>query len=419
MPWRHQFSMMASDDSTPGLVEVVERARRQRPVELRTVRGQLRLQTVEHALGQAFRVGVGLHHQRRHRADEHGLGDPAFAVAAEVADHLAATGGVPDVNGVAQVQMLGQRGEVVGVVVEVVAVGRLGGPAVTAPVVRDHPIAMLQEEQHLRVPVVGGQRPAVAEHDRLTRSPVLVEDVGAVGGGVDAHGTRFLDSTPSVISTGRHWPVGAGHIAARHHAGIAFRAGLTRVFPRGRPFRRRVSARGRAYSASGIKPLTCRFKPSEPPRTTKKVRTARLAPRLRPDTGKSTIMKTSPSPHRRRRTVCRRPRTGRPRRRRPLRHRRRPADHRPTRRPGQPGHRQPAEQQPAERRQRRRHPPGIPDPGIHLGPAARRPHPRNRRPRHLRRRQVTPTPQRGAPHGAPLLACSGRPVGRVFFVEIR
>ena len=100
-----------------------------------------------------------------------GLRRPALAVAGQEADHLTAAGGVPDVDGVMQVEMFDQGGEIVGVVVEVVAAGGLGGPAVPAAVVGDDAVALRQEEQHLVVPVVGGQRPAVAEHDRLTLCP--------------------------------------------------------------------------------------------------------------------------------------------------------------------------------------------------------------------------------------------------------
>ena len=61
---------------------------------------------------------------------------PALAVAGEEADHLTAAGGVPDVDGVVQIEVLDDGGQVVGVVVRVVPVRGLGGPAVTAPVVR-------------------------------------------------------------------------------------------------------------------------------------------------------------------------------------------------------------------------------------------------------------------------------------------
>src|SRR6185312_7041306 len=59
-----------------------------------------------------------------------------------------------------------------------------------APVVGDDAVAVLEEEQHLRVPVIGRQRPAVAEDDGLTLSPVLVEDFDAVLGGDRAHRAR-------------------------------------------------------------------------------------------------------------------------------------------------------------------------------------------------------------------------------------
>ncbi len=52
-----------------------------------------------------------------------------------------------------------------------------------APVMGYDAIAVLEEEQHLRVPIIGRQRPAVAEHDGLTFAPVLVEDLNAVFGG--------------------------------------------------------------------------------------------------------------------------------------------------------------------------------------------------------------------------------------------
>src|SRR5712691_6210001 len=53
----------------------------------------------------------------------------------------------------------------------------LGGTAMSAPVVGYDAIAVLEEEQHLRVPIIGRQRPAVAKHDGLTFAPVLVVDL--------------------------------------------------------------------------------------------------------------------------------------------------------------------------------------------------------------------------------------------------
>src|SRR6185295_10071346 len=95
--------------------------------------------------------------------------------------------GMADVNGVLQIQMGGHRREVIGIVIHVMAVGALSGPAVTAAIVSDDAIAVVEEEQHLRVPVIGRQRPAMAEHDGLAFAPVLVEDFGAVFGGDGGH----------------------------------------------------------------------------------------------------------------------------------------------------------------------------------------------------------------------------------------
>ncbi len=163
-----------------GPVVAVERPGRQLVVELRPVGGELRLQPVENLLRQPARIGRRLDHQRRHRADQHRLCHPAFAVARQVVRHLAATGGVADMHGALQIQMRGQRRKIVGVMIHVVAVAGLGGPAVPTPVMGDHAEALAKEEQHLCVPIVRRKRPAMAEHDGLARAPVLVENLRAV-----------------------------------------------------------------------------------------------------------------------------------------------------------------------------------------------------------------------------------------------
>ena len=106
--------------------------------------------------------------------------------------HLAAAGGMADVNGVLQIEMRGQRREVIGIMIHVVAVGHLAGPAMASAVVRDDAEAVVDEENHLRVPVIGRQRPAMAEHDGLTLAPILVEDLDAVFGGDGGHGNSPL-----------------------------------------------------------------------------------------------------------------------------------------------------------------------------------------------------------------------------------
>src|SRR5207302_2292944 len=70
-----------------------------------------------------------------------------------------------------------QSRQVVGVMIHVMAPAGLGGAAVTSSVMGDDAIAFLEEEQHLRVPIIGRERPAVAEHDGLTFAPILIVDV--------------------------------------------------------------------------------------------------------------------------------------------------------------------------------------------------------------------------------------------------
>ena len=83
-----------------------------------------------------------------------------------------------NVDGVAQIEMRDDRGGVRGVVVHVVTIADLARPAMAAPVMRNDAIALLQEVEHLGVPVVGAERPAMMEDDglRVPGTPVLVVD---------------------------------------------------------------------------------------------------------------------------------------------------------------------------------------------------------------------------------------------------
>src|SRR5688500_7137787 len=98
-------------------------------------------------------------------------------MACEVAHDLAATGRMADMDRVLHIEMRGHRRQVVGIMVEVVAITDLRRATMPTPVMRDHTIALCKEEQQLRVPVVGGKRPAMAEHDRLARTPILVKNL--------------------------------------------------------------------------------------------------------------------------------------------------------------------------------------------------------------------------------------------------
>ena len=154
-----------------------------RPVGLHAV-----AEPVEHLDRQSAGIGRRLHHQRRYRADQHRLGHAPGAMAADVARHLAAAGGMTDMDRIGQVERLGQRGQVVRVGVEVVAVPGLARAAMAAPIVRDAAVAALCQEEHLVLERVRRQRPPMAEDHRLPRPPVIVVDLGSILGRDRRHG---------------------------------------------------------------------------------------------------------------------------------------------------------------------------------------------------------------------------------------
>src|SRR6266404_335010 len=177
----HALAPPVLDDRLRGFharpVEAIEWPLRQVAIELRAIGRELRLQSIEHFFGKAAGIFLRLHHQRRHRADQRSLRHPAFAMPSQVMRHLAAAGGMTNVHGLLQIKMRGQNRKVVSIMIHVMAVARLGGPAVASPVMGDDAIAVFEEEQHLRVPVIGRQRPAVAEDDGLSFAPVFIIDV--------------------------------------------------------------------------------------------------------------------------------------------------------------------------------------------------------------------------------------------------
>src|SRR5262245_31622901 len=89
-----------------------------------------------------------------------------------------------DVDYIAQIELLDDGGDIGRVVIHVVAVADRTRTPVPATVMSDDAVALAEEVEHLRIPVVGAQRPAVMEEDRLRslRAPILVEDMDAVRG---------------------------------------------------------------------------------------------------------------------------------------------------------------------------------------------------------------------------------------------
>jgi hypothetical protein len=99
-------------------------------------------------------------------------------------------------DGILQIERLGDGKGVGGVMIHVVTFGNLGRPAMATAIMGDNAKTLGKEEQHLRIPVIGRERPAVVKHDGLgiLRAPVLVEDFGSVCRLYKAH-----DHSPSVV----------------------------------------------------------------------------------------------------------------------------------------------------------------------------------------------------------------------------
>src|SRR5215469_1691854 len=112
-------------------------------------------------------------------------------MAGQVMHHLAAARRMTNMNSILQIEMSNNSGQVIGIVIHIMTVGGLSGTSVPATVMGNHTIAAIEEEQHLRVPVIGRQRPSVAKYNRLTRTPILVEDLNAILGCDSGHIRSF------------------------------------------------------------------------------------------------------------------------------------------------------------------------------------------------------------------------------------
>ena len=155
--------------------------------ELGTVGKQAGADVVEHRHGLAGGVGLGLQHERRHRTQQHDLGDAGRLVAAKVADDLAPAGRVTDQGHLAQVEFRHQFRQVVGIGVHVVAAPGLVGSPVTAAIMGNAAEAMGSQVRHLILPGVGRERPAMAENNGFALTPILVRDLRVVPGRDRSH----------------------------------------------------------------------------------------------------------------------------------------------------------------------------------------------------------------------------------------
>src|SRR5262245_16997894 len=139
MPWCYQVWITPCDTFAPGRFEAVEGTAREIEVELCAVRRVFLPQAIQNLDGHAARIGCSLDHKRRYGPDQHQLGDAAvlLAVAGDVPGRFAAAGGVADVDGIPQIEVLHHRGNIRGVMVHVVTIAHLARPAMAAPVMGD------------------------------------------------------------------------------------------------------------------------------------------------------------------------------------------------------------------------------------------------------------------------------------------
>src|SRR5438270_554329 len=82
-----------------------------------------------------------------------------------------------DVNGILQVEMIGDGLQIIGVVIHIMSVAGLRRAAMSAPISRNDAIAFTEEKKHLWVPIIRRKRPAVTEHNGLPAAPVFIIDV--------------------------------------------------------------------------------------------------------------------------------------------------------------------------------------------------------------------------------------------------
>jgi hypothetical protein len=182
----------ALGDLGPRPIGTVELCR-QVLVELRAVLHKAAPHIVEDLDRQPLRIGRGFQHKRRHCSDEHRFGDSLLSVATDVADDLAAAGGVANEYGILEIERLNHSCKIVGIAIHVIPRRGLARPAMTTTIVCNHAEPVLHKEKHLTIPSVGAQRPTVRKRYDRAFAPVLIVDFGAVFGGDRActHGMKF------------------------------------------------------------------------------------------------------------------------------------------------------------------------------------------------------------------------------------
>ena len=144
---------------------------------------------------------------------------------ADVASNFAAAGGMADVDHVLKIEVCDQLGKVIGIGIKIVAVPGLAGAAMAATVMGDGAVDARGEKKHLVLEGIRAQRPAVAEHNRLSLAPVVEIDLGSVFAVECRHRLLLLRAaTPAVGQLGapRQSPLAA---AQQLGAGCGSRSG--------------------------------------------------------------------------------------------------------------------------------------------------------------------------------------------------
>src|ERR1700758_1352455 len=93
-----------------------------------------------------------------------------------------------DMNGILQVEMCRQSCKIVRIMIHVMPIGHLGRPSMASSIMGNDAVAVVEEEHHLRVPIIARERPAMAEHYRLTFAPVFVENLCTIFHSDHVHG---------------------------------------------------------------------------------------------------------------------------------------------------------------------------------------------------------------------------------------
>ena len=107
-------------------------------------------------------MGVGPENGGRPRPRNGGLAPAAPTVWPGGFPAFPAAGGMPDMAGTREIEGGAQRREIVGVVTHAVTATGLRGPAVPTAIERDEARALVEDEQHLDIPIVSRKRPAMA-----------------------------------------------------------------------------------------------------------------------------------------------------------------------------------------------------------------------------------------------------------------